>query len=103
MVRNRERTKNRGVPQARVDLAMRAVEAGEKIRRAAETYKINHVTLSRYIQTKKGGRDLKISYKPASLVISEAEEGVLEADVLKAADDFVGLCPWASGPWPMNG
>ena len=91
MVSNRE--KNQGVPRHASIWPCELSKPAKKIQRAAEIYKMNHVNLSRYIQTKKAGRELKISYEPASRVFSEGEEGVLEAYLLEAADAFFGLTP----------
>ena len=93
MPRQRERKTNRGPSLQAAERAVAAVEAGEKIRRAAKIYGLCHVTLARYVRQKSQGAQLKVGYNPATRVFSEEDETVLASYLLKASAVFFGLTP----------
>lgn len=99
-MRNYKKKTNRGmVPKANMDAAAEEVISGSlSLRKAANAYDINFMTLQRYIkklkETKeKGGNtsDIKIGYAKPRQIFSEQQEYELTDYLKKSAKIFFGL------------
>ncbi|KAK2575359.1 hypothetical protein KPH14_000832 [Odynerus spinipes] len=73
--------------------ALEVMEKSVSIRKAAETFQLCHVSLSRYIKKKKNGETLSVGYIQPRLVFTPAQEDKMAKYLLQCANIYFGLLP----------